>query len=90
MEKQQETKPGDTMDVENTNNNDENSSDSSKNSETDPALLQKRALKKKKLRGLAKTEAELVPNNTGKKQGFVTYAVTYGKPGFDFENFIKN
>jgi hypothetical protein len=86
MEKQQEAKPADSMDIDNansTNNKDENSMDSSKSNE-EQAQAQQRGIKKKNLRGLAKTEAEIVPNTTGKKQGFVAYAVTYGKPRFDF------
>jgi hypothetical protein len=52
--------------------------------------------KQKRLRGSEKTEAEIVPNNTGRKQGFVNYAVTYGnvllecltRADLNFENFL--
>lgn len=87
MEKQQEEERTDSMDVDDENsvdNNDEVAIDNSKSNEKQSKGQRQRGVRQKNLRGLAKTDAEIVPNNTGKKQGFVAYTVTYGKPRFDF------
>ena len=87
MEKQEVTNKLDTDNNEKSHNNDIPPTSSISGEDLDQLKLA-RGIKKKKLLGLAKTEAELVPNTTGKKQGFVAYSVTYGKPDSSFENFL--